>query len=89
MGAVASALRGTDIPLGIIPRGTANAFSVALGIPTSLKAACTNLLLGNTRRVDLALCNGRPMILLAGLGFEAGMVTMASRELKNVLGPMA
>lgn len=89
VGAVASALRGTDIPLGIIPRGTANAFSVALGIPTGLKAACTNLLLGNTRRVDVALCNDRPMILLAGLGFEAGMVTMASRELKNVLGPMA
>ncbi|MGB1622587.1 MAG: hypothetical protein ACPHAS_07980, partial [Synechococcus sp.] len=53
------------------------------------KAACTNLLLGNLRRVDLALCNGKPMILLAGLGFEAGMVDKANRELKNVLGPMA
>ena len=89
VGAVASALRGTDIPLGIIPRGTANAFSVALGIPTSVKAACTNLILGNTRLVDVALCNDRPMILLAGLGFEAGMVNKASRELKNMLGPMA
>jgi len=89
VGAVASALQGSSIPLGIIPRGTANAFSVALGIPTGLKAACTNLLLGNLRRVDLALCNGKPMILLAGLGFEAGMVDKANRELKNVLGPMA
>ena len=89
VGAVASALQGTGIPLGIIPRGTANAFSVALGIPTGLKAACTNLLLGNTRQVDVALCNDTPMILLAGLGFEAGMVNKASRELKNVLGPMA
>ena len=89
VGAVASALRGTDIPLGIIPRGTANAFSVALGIPTSVRAACTNLILGNTRLVDVALCNDRPMILLAGLGFEAGMVNKASRELKNMLGPMA
>ena len=89
VGAVASALRGTDIPLGIIPRGTANAFSVALGIPTSVKAACTNLILGNTRLVDVALCNDKPMILLAGLGFEAGMVNKASRELKNMLGPMA
>ncbi|WP_115120908.1 YegS/Rv2252/BmrU family lipid kinase [Synechococcus sp. UW105] len=89
VGAVASALQGSGIPLGIIPRGTANAFSVALGIPTSLKAACTNLLLGNTRRVDVALCNNKPMILLSGLGFEAGMVNKASRELKNILGPMA
>ena len=89
VGAVASALQNSNIPLGIIPRGTANAFSVALGIPTGLKAACTNLLLGNLRRVDVALCNNRPMILLAGLGFEAGMVDKASRELKNILGPMA
>ena len=89
VGAVASALQGSDIPLGIIPRGTANAFSVALGIPTGVKAACTNLLLGNLRRVDVAVCNERPMILLAGLGFEAGMVDKASRELKNILGPMA
>ena len=29
------------------------------------------------------------MILLAGLGFEAGMVDKANRELKNILGPMA
>ena len=89
VGAVASALQGSDIPLGIIPRGTANAFSVALGIPTGVKAACTNLLLGNLRRVDVALCNNQPMILLAGIGFEAGMVDKASRELKNILGPMA
>lgn len=26
----------TGVPMGIIPRGTANAFSVALGIPTHL-----------------------------------------------------
>ena len=37
VGAVASAMVGSDIHLGIIPRGTANAFSVALGIPTSIK----------------------------------------------------
>jgi len=33
-GAMAGALLDTGIPLGIIPRGTANAFAVALGIPT-------------------------------------------------------
>jgi diacylglycerol kinase family enzyme len=29
------------------------------------------------------------MILLCGLGFKAGMVDKASRELKNIFGPMA
>lgn len=87
--AVAGATIGTGIPLGIIPRGTANAFSVGLGIPTNLRAACATILAGNTHVVDAARCNDTPMILLAGLGFEAGMVDKASRELKNELGNLA
>jgi len=87
--AVASAVIGTNLPLGVIPRGTANAFAVALGIPTNLKGACDTILSGNTRVVDVAFCNGKPMILLAGIGFEAGMVDKATRELKNRIGSFA
>ncbi|PZV07908.1 MAG: lipid kinase [Leptolyngbya sp.] len=87
--AVAGATIGTGIPLGVIPRGTANAFSVGLGIPTNLRAACETILAGNTHVIDAARCNDIPMILLAGLGFEAGMVDGASRQLKNELGNLA
>lgn len=87
--AVAGATIGTNIPLGIIPRGTANAFAVGLKIPTNLRAACSTILAGNTHVVDAARCNDVPMILLAGLGFEAGMVDNASRELKYQLGNLA
>ncbi|MBE9170233.1 methylglyoxal synthase [Pleurocapsales cyanobacterium LEGE 06147] len=87
--AVASATIRTGIPLGVIPRGTANAFAVALGIPTDLRGACETILAGNTRVVDAARCNDLPMILLAGIGFEAGMVDRADRELKNRLGTLA
>jgi diacylglycerol kinase (ATP) len=87
--AVAGAIVGTGIPLGIVPRGTANAFSVALGLPTTLKGACETILAGHTRIVDAARCNDLPMILLAGIGFEAGMVDRADRELKNRLGTLA
>ena len=87
--AIAGATIGTGIPLGVIPRGTANAFSVALGIPTTIQGACENILAGNTRVIDAVRCNDLPMILLAGIGFEAGMVDRASRELKNRLGTLA
>jgi diacylglycerol kinase (ATP) len=87
--AVAGASIGSGIPLGIVPRGTANAFAVGLGIPTNLRAACETILAGNTFVIDAARCNDIPMILLAGLGFEAGMVDKASRELKNELGNLA
>ena len=79
----------TGIPFAVIPRGTANAFSVALGIPIPVVDACRTILNGNVMTVDGAKCNDVPMILLAGLGFEAGMVENASRELKNVLGCLA
>ncbi|AIE73043.1 MULTISPECIES: methylglyoxal synthase [unclassified Synechocystis] len=86
---VAAALINTGIPLGIIPRGTANAFSVALGIPTQIAGACQTINRGITKVVDTALCNDIPMLLLAGVGFEAEMVEKADRELKNNLGVMA
>lgn len=86
---VAGALIGTDIPLGVIPRGTANAFSVGLGIPTNINGACETILMGNTKKVDVAFCNEMPMILLAGIGFEAETIERASREMKDRFGPLA
>lgn len=88
---VAGALVGTGIPLGIIPRGTANAFAVTLGIPRFLpiRNACQIILGGYTQTVDAAQCNGHPMVLLAGVGYEAVTVEMANRDLKDQWGALA
>lgn len=87
--AVADAILGTKIPLGVISRGTANAFANALGIPEDLTLACQTIIDGNTRIVDAAKCNGSPMVLLAGIGFEAKTVENADREKKDRLGMFA
>lgn len=89
--AVAGALIGTGIPLGIIPRGTANAFAVALGIPGLLpvRNACQVILAEQTQIVDAAYCNHIPMILLAGIGYEAEVVEAADRALKKQWGTLA
>lgn len=89
---VAGELINTGIPLGIIPRGTANAFCLALGIPSAiapLRRACQTILMGKPRQVDAARCNGSTMILLAGIGYEAETVDKASRELKDRWGALA
>lgn len=85
----ASALIGTDIPLGIIPRGTANALAVALGIPHEIEAACQTIMADHRRKIDTATCNEQPMILLAGIGFEAETVEQADRPTKDRLGTFA
>jgi YegS/Rv2252/BmrU family lipid kinase len=87
--ATANALMETGIPLGIICRGTANAFANALDLPTTIEAACETILAGETRVVDAAKCNNMPMILLAGIGFEAETVDRTDRESKNRLGLLA
>ena len=87
--AVAEALINTGIPLGTISRGTANAFANALDIPDNIKAACKTIVDGATAKVDAATCNDRPMILLAGIGFEAETVEDADRETKDRLGMLA
>lgn len=89
LSAVAKALIQTDIPLGVIPRGTANAFASALGIPDTIEKSCQTIVDGKVRRLDVAKCNDKPMLLLAGVGFEAETVEGAPRETKSKWGALA
>ncbi|MCF4966135.1 YegS/Rv2252/BmrU family lipid kinase [Nostoc sp. CMAA1605] len=89
LSAAAVAVARTNIPFGIISRGTANAFAAALRVPDTIDAACRTILQGITRDVDIAYCNDLPMILLAGIGFEAETVELADREAKKRFGIMA
>jgi YegS/Rv2252/BmrU family lipid kinase len=86
---IASGGDGTLSALGIISRGTANAFANALGLPDTIKESCEAILGGHTKVVDAAYCNGKPMVLLAGIGFEAETVEHADRETKKRLGILA
>ena len=90
--AVAGVVMNTGVPFGVIPRGTANAFASAIGIPnvlTPIRSSCEVILAGQTRVVDMAMCNNQAMVLLAGIGYEAEMVEKADRETKNRWGALA
>ncbi len=87
--AVAGKLVGTGLPLGIIPRGTANAIAAAFGISDNIDNACTTILEGIPRKIDVGSCNGKPLLLLAGIGLEAEVIEQANRQLKNKLGTAA
>ena len=87
--AVAGKLVGTGLPLGIIPRGTANAIAAAFGISDNIDNACETILTGIPRKIDIGSCNGKPLLLLAGIGLEADVIGQANRQLKNRLGTAA
>ncbi len=82
----AAGLAGTQTPLAIIPRGTANQVAHNLRIPTELEAAVDVAVNGVSRPIDLGRVNGRAFALVAGAGFDAAVMATATRELKERWG---
>jgi diacylglycerol kinase (ATP) len=84
----ATGLIGSDIPLIILPGGSANVLAVELGIPTDLKAACaliTQVPL-RTKSIDVGRFDNRYFIVGMSFGFGADLVKGADRESKNKFG---
>jgi len=90
---VASALIDTNVTMGIIPFGTANALSQVLHGYISkvmpISTACDIIIDGATLKIDTATCNDKVMLLVAAVGFEEKMISAADREEKNVGGQFA
>ena len=84
--ACAQALAGTQVPLAIVPRGTANLVATALGIPSSLGAALAVGFGPHERRIDLALADSLTFVAMAGIGLDAAVVGATASELKGAAG---
>ena len=69
--------------------GTANAIAVAFGISNNVRIATETILESTTIQVDVANCNGKPLMLLAGIGLEADVILQANRQLKDRIGTAA
>jgi lipid kinase YegS len=86
---VVNGLDGRDIPLGVIPLGTANDFARQTGIPEDADHAMDVILRRKPVRIDTASMNGRRFLNVStgGVGAEATAETPA--DAKASLGPLA
>jgi YegS/Rv2252/BmrU family lipid kinase len=86
-----SGLIGSEIPLVILPGGSANVMAAELGIPDDLKEACELLSHGplETKTIDVGQFDKRYFIVRISIGFEADVVKGADRETKNKIGIFA
>jgi diacylglycerol kinase family enzyme len=75
--------------MAIIPAGTANLLASNLGIPKDIEGAVMTGLHGAERRIDVARMNGEGFAVMAGAGFDAGMIGGADGALKDRLGRAA
>ncbi len=65
---VASALAGTDVPMGVLPLGTFNYFSRGLGISQDIRQAAETIKAGQIKRISVGSVNGQVFLNNASVG---------------------
>ena len=90
---VANGLAGTDMPMGILPGGSANVVARSLGIPNDVVDATEHLLsLADTwepRKIDLGRVDERRFVFACGAGIDATVVKRVDShpKFKSRFGP--
>jgi len=80
------ALLETEVPLGVIPLGTANDFARTLRIPQDIARATEIITRGHLARVDVGDVNGFPFLNVASLGFGVDLTRALTRDAKRRWG---
>jgi YegS/Rv2252/BmrU family lipid kinase len=88
---VMAAAHQQNVPMGIVPRGTANIVARELGLPAGWRKATRRALerFPATRPVDLMRVNDGYSALASGIGFDATVMRYTPRALKYWLGRAA
>jgi diacylglycerol kinase (ATP) len=87
--AAAAGINGTDVPLAIIPCGTANVLAQEIGLKATPELVCQMLRSGPQRTIACARANDEPFLLMAGAGFDARVVGGLNHALKARIGKAA
>lgn len=84
-----TALVRWDVPLGILPAGTANVLARELGVPLDPDRAVAVLTRGEPRRVCLGRADHRYFLLMAGVGLDGFVIRRVTHRFKKRLGVAA
>lgn len=93
--AVAQALVGTRVAMGLVPVGTGNLLVKTLGTPLDVVAATRVALTGDDRVIDVGRVrvdgtgDEHVFLVMAGTGFDAAIMENTPEELKVRVGPLA
>lgn len=91
-GTLNEALNGlsrADLPVAVIPGGTANVWAKEAGVPRDPERALRAQWAAPRLTLDLGRADGRRFLLMAGLGLDAEVVAAVRPRLKRWLGPVA
>jgi len=90
IGAAFAACARHELPLAILPAGTANDFARAMGIPPAIRAAAPTAVdpAAERRAVWGGTIDGRPFVNVASIGLGVYAAEQAA-PMKSLLGPVA
>jgi YegS/Rv2252/BmrU family lipid kinase len=78
-----------DIPVGILPSGTANDFAKFIGMPSNIEAACEQIINSEVKSVDLGKVNNEYFVNVASTGLFTDISQKTDVNLKNTIGKLA
>ncbi|QAA34616.1 MULTISPECIES: YegS/Rv2252/BmrU family lipid kinase [Clostridium] len=81
--------KNIDLPIGILPVGTANDFAKFLDIPSAVGEACKRILESEPTPVDIGKINDKYFINVASTGLFTDVSQKTDENLKNMIGKLA
>lgn len=89
LNAAIEGLLDTQLPLGILPLGTANDLARTLSIPQSIPQACQVIATGDKQRIDLGQVNHKYFFNVASLGLSVQITKQLDKKFKRTWGVLA
>ncbi|MDT8718518.1 YegS/Rv2252/BmrU family lipid kinase [Clostridium sp. 19966] len=78
-----------DLPIGILPVGTANDFAKFIQMPQDVEDACEKILNSSPRSLDIGKINDKHFINVASTGLFTDVSQKTDVNLKNTIGKLA
>lgn len=78
-----------ELPIGILPVGTANDFAKFIGISEDIETACKQILNSDPKEIDIGKVNDKYFINVASTGLFTDVSQKTDVNLKNTIGKLA